>query len=127
MLQTYFDQIKRLMDRYATLAFVLDAQVSFELRPGGQGYLTGKCLHVDDSELFFREYLDSVAGNLEKLMYSYHYHDDKQQLIFRYDNARHRPPLATQEHKHTQAGVEEAPAPELSTVLEEIMVLRGWV
>jgi hypothetical protein len=42
-------------------------------------------------------------------------------LIFRYDNAAHRPPLPQAEHKHTPAGVEVSLAPTLAQVIDEIL------
>jgi len=54
-------------------------------------------------------------------MYSYHYQDPQKQLIFRYDNAAHKPPLAFSQHKHFRDRIEAAPAPELAAVLKEIL------
>ena len=127
MIQTYFAQVKAIIDQYAVTSFVLDTEVSFETRPGEQGYLTGSITFVDGSVLYFREYLDAFKGTVDKLMYTYHYQDASNQLVFRYDNARHRPPLRSLEHKHTPGQVVEAPAPALEDVLAEIVVARGWV
>jgi hypothetical protein len=41
MIQAYFNQVKAIVDQYAATRLVLDANVGFEMRPGGQGYLTG--------------------------------------------------------------------------------------
>jgi hypothetical protein len=60
-------------------------------------------------------------------MYSYHYQDANQELIFRYDNARHRPSLSFREHKHLPEEIVAAPAPALEAVLTEIIVIQGWV
>ena len=49
MIQSYFNRIKSLVDRYANMPFVLDVALSFESRPGDQGYLTGELLFVDGS------------------------------------------------------------------------------
>jgi len=127
VIQAYFNQIKTLVDQYAATHFVLDASVSFETRPGEQGYLTGSLTFVDGSVLHFREFLDAVEETVDKLMYTYHYQDVGNQLIFRYDNARHRPPLHSLEHKHTPGQIVEAPAPTLEDVLAEIAVTKGWV
>jgi len=127
VIQTYFAQVKAIVDQYAVTSFVLDAEVSFETRPGEQGYLTGSITFVDGSVLYFREYLDAFRGTVDRLMYTYHYQDASNQLVFRYDNARHRPPLRSLEHKHTPGQVIEAPAPALEDVLAEIVVDRGWV
>ncbi len=60
-------------------------------------------------------------------MYSYHYMNSNNQLIFRYDNARHRPPLSSLDHKHTPEQIIEAPTPALDDVMAEIGTLKGWV
>ncbi|MFN9170638.1 MAG: DUF6516 family protein, partial [Dolichospermum sp.] len=41
------------------------------------------------SRLFFKEYID-LQESLEKLSYSFHYQDNENNLIFRYDNAKHK-------------------------------------
>jgi hypothetical protein len=105
---------------------VLDARVSFELRPGDQGYVTGSVLFRDQSTLFFREYLDSSAGQVSKLMCSYHWQDADELLVFRYDNARHRPPLAMLDHKHTADGIVSSQEPTLGTVLAEVVTTAEW-
>jgi hypothetical protein len=38
---TYFNQAKAMVDSYAATRFVLDAKVSFEMRPGGVGVENG--------------------------------------------------------------------------------------
>jgi hypothetical protein len=127
VIQVYFNQVKAIVDQYAATRFVLDANVSFEMRPGGQGYLTGSIIFADGSALYFREFLDAVKDTVDKLMYTYHYQDAEHQLVFRYDNARHRPPLHSLDHKHAPGQVIEAPAPTLEEVLAEIVVAKGWV
>ena len=127
MIQAYFNQIKAIVDQYAATPFVLDANVSFEMRPGQQGYLTGSIIFADGSALYFREFLDVDKDTVDKLMYTYHYQDAGNQLIFRYDNARHRPPLHSLEHKHVPGQVIEAPAPTLEDVLAEIVISKRWV
>lgn len=127
MIQTYFNQIKAAVDQYAATRFVLDANVKFETRPGDQGYLAGSITFVDGSALYFSEFLDAVQDTIDKLMYTYHYQDAGNQLVFRYDNARHRPPLSSPEHKHTPTQTTEAPAPTMEDVLGEIAVANGWM
>ena len=53
MIQVYFNQIKALLDRYARAPFVLEAAVTFDVRPGEQGYLTGSLTFSDGSVLYF--------------------------------------------------------------------------
>ena len=49
------------------------------------------------------------------------------QLIFRYDNALHKPALPSVAHKHLPTQIIAAPAPTLDEVLAEIATTRGWV
>jgi hypothetical protein len=127
MIQTYFAQIKRIIDQYAATNFVLEARFNIDMRPGDQGYLTCTLTFVDDSKLHVSEYLDQTGESVDKLMYTYHYQDADNRLIFRYDNARHKPALASVEHKHLPTQIIEAPAPALDEVLAEIVTTRGWV
>lgn len=41
MIPEYFAEIKRITDQYAAMRFVLDASMTFDIRPGDQGYMTG--------------------------------------------------------------------------------------
>jgi hypothetical protein len=125
MIQTYFTQIKRTIEQYAATSFVLEAQMHFDMRPGDQGYLTGTLIFVDDSKLHFSEYLDQTGDVVDKLMYTYHYQDTGNQLIFRYDNALYKPALSSVAHKHLPAQTTEAPPPILDEVLAEIATTRG--
>jgi hypothetical protein len=88
---------------------------------------------MDGSQLHFREYLDGIRGEaqssiqIDKLSYSYHFQDSERQMLFRYDNAAHKPALPAQEHKHVGDTVAVAAAPTLEDVLVEILILRKWV
>ncbi len=126
-IEEYFAQIKTVVDNYAAASFVISANVSFDTRPGDQGFLAGKVQFVDSSELHFREYLDVVDGVVEKVMYSYHYQDAHDVMIFRYDNAAHRPTLATLGHKHDSAAVKPTETPNLEQVLAELVQLQHWI
>jgi hypothetical protein len=118
MIQTYFAQIKRIIDQYAATSFVLEARLNIDIRPGDQGYLTSTLTFADDSKLHVSEYLDQTGESVDKLMYTYHYQDADNRLIFRYDNARHKPALASVEHKHLPTQIIAASAPTLDEVRE---------
>jgi hypothetical protein len=120
-IEKYFAEAKKVLDQYAATRLVLEVQINFDIRPGEQGLLSGSVTFIDGSVLFFKEFLDAIAQNVDKLMYSYHYQDMRKNLIFRYDNARHQPLLATLEHKHTPEKICEAPSPTLRDVLLEII------
>jgi hypothetical protein len=127
MIQTYFTQFQAVVDQYTATNFVVETNVNYETRPGDQGYLTGTITFIDSSTVHFSEYLDQVGEVVDKLMYTYHYQDANNHLVFRYDNARHKPPLASSEHKHLPNQIIEAPAPTLDDVLAEIVTIKGWM
>ncbi len=55
-------------------------------------------------------------------MYAYHYQNAQTQLIFRYDNTRHFPDLATfPHHKHLPAQVIPSEEMDLERVIQEIV------
>jgi hypothetical protein len=85
-----------------------------------RGFIAGIVQFGDGSELHFREFVD-VSLSKPRLMYAHHYQDVNKMLIFRYDNAAHRPRLPQAEHKHTPQGVEISHAPTLAQVVDEIL------
>jgi hypothetical protein len=128
VIQTYFAHIKAILDQYTAASFVVDSAVSFEQRPGNQGYLHGMIVFVDESRFFFREYLDVAAEQLDKLTYAYHYQDADNNLLFRYDNAPHKPALPFQDHKHIgTTEIVQVDEPTLTNVLTEIGQCQGWI
>jgi len=60
-------------------------------------------------------------GNIKHLGYRYHFQDEKNELIFRYDNTPHYPNLKSfPHHKHSSREVIAAEKPSIFTVLEEV-------
>jgi len=117
-----------LIERFSTTNAVLEARVNFDLRPGDQAYISGNLTFKDASLLYFCEFVDGGAGEIEKIMYSYHYQDAEQTLILRYDNAAHQPALTSPDHKHLASGtiLENVTPPQLADVLAEIGIRKGW-
>ena len=85
-----------------------------------RGFITGMLLFDDGSELHFREFVDTTLSE-PKVMYAYHYQDANTELVFRYDNAAHRPPLSQAEHKHTPTGITASPVPTLAQIIDEAL------
>jgi len=94
--------------------------IQMDQRSSIRGFITGLLRFNDDSELHFREFVDTSLPE-PRLMYAYHYQDANQTLIFRYDNAAYRPQLPQAEHKHTVESVAVSPAPTLAQVVDEIL------
>lgn len=127
VIPTYFERIKTAINYYSLFSYVESVTVSYEFREGEQGYMVGCIVYQDESELHFREYLDETGNTLKKLRYSYHYQSALKELLFRYDNARHRPPLDQLEHKHLPNGeIFLVDAPDMEDVLTEIVTMRDW-
>jgi hypothetical protein len=73
--------------------------------------------------LHFREFIDGSEGCIDKVAYSYHLQDKSNQLLFRYDNAKHKPTLGFDEHKHCFDGIIYSPVPHLQQVIQEAIVM----
>lgn len=127
MISVYFATLQATLDRYSQFPFVQDVRITFDKRPSEQGYVVGQVVFQDGSELHFREYLDVMGRSLSKLRYSYHYQSAQKELLFRYDNARHKPPLNQLEHKHIGNEIKLVAGPTLDNVLLEIVTANGWV
>ena len=128
MIQIYFAEIKAALDHYSKSNFVLESTINFETRPGNQGYVHGGLLFIDGSRFFFREYLDATGDQVDKLMYTYHYQDVADKLMFRYDNAQHKPTFPFADHKHVgNVEIIQADRPALISVLVEIAEQQGWI
>lgn len=128
MIQTYFAHTEQEFDQYIAANFVLNAAINFETRSGDQAFINGYVVFIDESRFFFREYLDVLAGKVDKLMYAYHYQTSDSSLLFRYDNAQHKPKLSFLEHKHTSSNqIQKADSPTIHDALIEIAVQQGWV
>ena len=126
MLKTYLEHIQRVVETFGEAPFVVETSIDVDLRPGSQAYITGRFSFLDGSVLHFREYVDASGTSVEKVSYTYHYQDATHAMIFRYDNARHRPSLGFRQHKHTSHSVIAASAPSLEAVLLEIVEMRKF-
>lgn len=98
--------------------------VTYDKRGTHEGFIRGELYFVDDSILHLREFVD-VETEIERLMYTYHYMNTSQTLIFRYDNTGHHRKLnlpSYPHHKHEghQDKVLVSSAPGLAAVLNEI-------
>ncbi len=85
----------------------------------GGFYYRLKIIFYDHSVLFAREYIDETERD-----YSFHWQDDRNQMIMRWDNAHHHFDISTfPHHKHTQEGIFENTEISLKEVLKTIQTL----
>ena len=94
---------------------------TIDQRSAMRGIIAGILYFEDGSELHFREYVD-ISQAEPRLMYAYHYQTKEHKLIFRYDNAAHKPALPQPDHKHYQDQVTLLPKPpSVEALLDEIL------
>lgn len=99
--------------------FLVSSELIVDIRTEKIGLIRATIIFSDDSKLFVTEYLD-LRYKIEKLTYSFHYQDKVGNLIFRYDNAAHKP-VTFNYHKHVNDAILESQTPELRNILEEII------
>ena len=121
LLTEYFARIVKDIEEYSKTNLIIDSELHIDCRTEKIGIIKGTITSLDNSCLLFTEYLD-VRYKIEKLTYSFHYQQKDGTLIFRYDNAQHKPRLGFAAHKHLPSGeIIQSDIPELNDVFEEIM------
>ena len=126
LIETYFQQLRALIENCTV---VQSFNLLPEKRDSHEGFILGTIYFVDGSFLHLREFV-YVETTIERGMYSYHYMDASNNLIFRYDNTRHHKKLNLPNyphHKHdgSEDNVISSNAPMLADVLNEISRLLG--
>ena len=119
LISDYFNQFSQHLASYQGTGLVVSTEIRFDGRTDTQGFISATVEFTDGSKLFVREYVD-VRSGVEKFSYAYHYQDQATTLIFRYDNARHRPDLGFLDHRHTESSIVAVPIPTLESVLGEV-------
>lgn len=98
----------------------MTSNIECDFRSEKIGFLKGKIIFLDESVLFFKEYLD-LRYQIDKKTYSFHYQDINTNLLFRYDNALHKPKLGFYDHKHVDGRILKSNVPTIKDVLKEIV------
>lgn len=121
LLSEYLSDVVRSINYYSKTELIANSDISSDIRTPKVGIIKGAITFIDDSKLYFTEYVDA-RYKIQKLSYSFQYQNNLNELQFRYDNAVHKPRLAFAEHKHLGDGsIVEAKAPEFSEILREII------
>jgi Family of unknown function (DUF6516) len=116
----YARSLTAVLDTVVATGEAMLVALQVDQRSGMRGFIAGTLQFSDGCRLHLREFVDVTQAE-PKIMYAYHYQDADNNLIFRYDNAAHRPALPHPEHKHTRSVVELVQAPTLTEVLDEIL------
>ena len=121
LLCNYLQSFRRGMEKLEKYGYTESIDIREEIRSNKQAIIKAKIVLVDRSVMHIKEYIDAKY-KIEKVSYAYQYQDRDGELIFRYDNAAHRPALRFKEHKHTKNGVIiEASLPDISNIIDEVV------
>ena len=116
----YARELEDVLDTTIAAGEAVLVNIQIDQRSSLRGFITGLPQFNNSSELHFREFVDTNLPE-PRLMYAYHYQNGDQRLVFRYDNAAHRPVLPQPEHKHTPTSVSPSSAPTLAVVVGIIL------
>ena len=120
LVKDYQAKLLAIIQKYLDDESVLAYNFSVDSRSNYLAFVQGKLEFRDGSCLFFKEFVD-LQETLEKLSYSFHYQDRENKLIFRYDNAKHKPDLGYGNHKHINEKIIPSDVPELAQIMIEII------
>jgi hypothetical protein len=119
-LTEYLEKFSCIIDDYSKTGYIFSSELNIDIRAENIGLIKASITFTNESRLFATEYLD-LTSKTEKLSYSYHYQDKNGRLVFRYDNAVHKPSLGFEHHKHVGDSVLHCKLPDLNGILDEII------
>ena len=120
-LDRYLKATREEIDKFNTYGLAESIEFMEEIRAGKQAVLSIRVELVDGTSLYVKEYIDA-RYKIEKVSYAYQYQKKNGELIFRYDNAVHKPDLGFKEHMHTADGsIIQAKAPEIKELVDNII------
>ncbi|WP_373500745.1 DUF6516 family protein [Desulfococcus sp.] len=123
-LKAYLGAFHTAVGKIDDYGFAESIDIEQEIRAAKQAVIKSTVVLVDGSVLYIKEFIDAKY-RVEKVNYAYQYQDKKGKLIFRYDNARHRPDLGFGDHKHLADGsIAPTSMPDISDVVDEVI---GWM
>jgi len=119
---SYFQDIVLAVSRLEDYGLTKTVSSNSESRPSGELFINIKVELIDNSTLFIREYISAKQEQIEHFSYAYQYQAADESLIFRYDNAAHKPPLSEKEHKHLQNGeIIVCQIPSIELIVDEVL------
>lgn len=120
-LYEYIDQFQKALERLLDFGLTESFDFKQEIRPGKQAAINAEVVLINETILYIRAYI-TAKYKISLLSYAFQYQNKDGKLIFRYDNATHKPPLGFKEHKHLGNGeIIEASSPEPKHLIDEII------
>jgi len=120
-LHDYLALFRQAIEKVEDYGYAESIEINEEIRPNKQAVIKAKIALIDGSVLHIKEYIDAKY-TIQKVSYAYQYQNRDGDLIFRYDNAVHRPALEFKEHKHIKGGVIiESILPNVSDIMDEVL------
>lgn len=120
--QAYFEKIRKTVEK---CGLINSHSLLTEERSHRLGYIRGEMRLIDNSILYFREFVDMNQKKF-KDDYSYQYQREDTTLVFRYDNAPHHPEIKSfPHHKHqsSEENIVECQEPDIDSILLEIGII----
>ena len=119
---SYFQDLLLVVSRLEDYGLAKTITSNSESRSSGELFINIKVELIDNSVLFIREYIFAKHEQIEHFSYAYQYQSADESLIFRCDNAAHKPPLSQKEHKHLQNGeIIVYPLPIIELIVDEVL------
>jgi len=116
-LHDYIKRFHKGIERVENYGYTESVEIREEIRPQKQVVINAGIVFIDESVLYIREYTETKY-KLKRISYAYQYQNKEGKLIFRYDNAPHKPILGFKEHKHTNDGaIVESVLPDISDIM----------
>ena len=119
----YFEAIK---DRLFIAAFVAEFKIIKQVERSKNGHLRARVTFTDHSRLEFSEFVaQNAVDEIQVVTYSYHWSDENDALICRWDNTPHFPHLDNAPHHIHRSAAEVFPGQpvDIFSVLDEIEAL----
>ena len=121
LLHEYLERFRKGMETLENFGYTDSVEIREEIRPNKQAVLNAKVVLLNGSVLHVKEYIDAKYG-IDRVSYAFQYQDRDGNLIFRYDNANHRPALGFKVHKHAvDRAVENVDLPDVFDLINEIV------
>ena len=122
----YFETIK---DRLFVVSFVAEFKIVKQVDRSKNGHIRVRVIFTDNSQLEFSEFVEQNAGDeIQVVTYSYHWSDENDTILRRWDNTPHFPKLKNFPH-HIHDGKTDKVMPGALTnifaILDEIAKIIG--